>query len=116
MQKDCACALCTVVRARDNGFCTRYLGTVSALTMGEAEPSAKLEQHFEQYCLGLVPTPCQRALPCGLHAMHFVWLCSSACMNCDVTTLVLAGTILQMPAATSFHVLHHVSLVTMGIM
>ena len=55
-----AYALCPVARARDIGFCIRYLGTVSALlTLGVAEPSAKLEQHFAQYCLGLVPTPCR---------------------------------------------------------
>ena len=42
-----AYALCPVARARGIGFCIRYLGTVSALlTLGVAEPSAKLEQHF----------------------------------------------------------------------
>ena len=47
------------------GFALATLAQVSDFDSGEAEPSAKLEQHFEQYCLGLVPTHRQMALPCG---------------------------------------------------
>ena len=51
------------------GFALASLAQVSAFTMGEAEPSAKLEQHFEQYCLGLVPNPLLKGFAMWLHAI-----------------------------------------------